>query len=356
MIAPSEQTAAYNEFVLPQRGRYELSIASFLPSEVRVPPDVGLYEGDGTVTGFRRSLERALVAEPAIVHAHSVHVAVLYLLARSSSRRAASVFTLHSSFRNENLKMYHRALLVPVLAAFDRSVCVGRSSLASLPWVYRRIAGNRLLAIPNGVDLERADRAWSPELERSRTTITSVSRLIPIKDPLTIVRAVARLARRDVELIFVGEGPLREAIEDFVREEDLADRVSLLGPIPREEVYRRLWSTGVFVSASRGEGLPVAALEALACECPSVLTDIPPHREIAAGADGVTLIPPGEPSRLALALERILDLPPDESAELGRAGRVHVQERFGIAAMQAAYSGVYSHLLGVAGPLAQVEE
>jgi glycosyltransferase involved in cell wall biosynthesis len=352
MMAPREQTSAYNELSLPQRDRYEVSICSFLPAELAVPADIRLYEGDGTVAGFRRALKRALAAEPDIVHAHSVHTAGLYLVAGSSGRGTgpASVFTVHSSFGNENLKLYHRAALLPILASYDRTVCVSRASMASLPALYRLAVGDRLRVVPNGVDLDRVDGARPDGAGRSRNSIASVGRLIAIKDPLTVVRAVAKLGREDVDLVFIGEGPLRRSVTDLASAEGIADRVSLTGLVSRDEVYRRLWSAGVFISASKGEGLPVSALEGLACGCAAVLSDIPPHREIAEGAGWLPLVPLGDVGEMARTLDRILALSSEQRTELERSGRVHVQERFGLAAMLAAYSEVYSQAIQSAGP------
>lgn len=97
------------------------------------------------------------------------------------------------------------------------------------------------------------------------------------KDPLSIINAWSH-AMPGLEpqyLVFVGDGPLYE--ECRKRAEQLRN-VIVLGRV--ENVVDYLRASDFYVSASKGEGMPNAALEAMSCGLPVLLSDIEPHKNI----------------------------------------------------------------------------
>jgi glycosyltransferase involved in cell wall biosynthesis len=141
--------------------------------------------------------------------------------------------------------------------------------------------------------------------------------------------------------VFVGAGELADAIVVRADAQGLGDRVELTGLLPRDEVFRGCADADAFISASHGEGLPVAVLEAMAARCPAVLSDIPPHREIADGSDLVRFVRPGDIGGFAEELRRIRALGVVERRALGERGRAHVAARFSLQTMRSATDAVY---------------
>ena len=140
--------------------------------------------------------------------------------------------------------------------------------------------------------------------------MASISQLIDRKNPLAVLEAFRRADDGVSRLVLMGQGPLHDRLVAESRVRGIVARVQLTGLIARENVYEHLSSADVFVSASRGEGLPVAVLEAMACRCPVVLSDIPPHREVAEGTDFIPLIAPDDVAGFAgeiRAVERAVD-------------------------------------------------
>jgi glycosyltransferase involved in cell wall biosynthesis len=176
-------------------------------------------------------------------------------------------------------------------------------------------------------------------------TVTSVGRLVPIKNPLAVLQAFQQGADQDSRLMFIGDGALRSELQREAEASGMGVQVHLTGLIPRDAVYRELVRTDVFVSASSGEGLPVAPLEAMVCRCPVILSDIPPHREIADGADFVPLVQPGDVAGLAREIERFRQMSPADRAELGRRCREWVEGRFSLASMHRGYEKVYEQVI-----------
>lgn len=351
VIRVTPTNSQYNEHCLPVRKSRRITVVSLFPATVSVPSEIRLLEGDGTVWGCFRALRRALAASPYdVVHVHAAASGVLTLAVYLWCGRSRSdlVFTMHNSW--SNFRPRNRLFLHAIAAFFPVVVVCGEAAAASLPRRLRLIA-RRLEVVPNGVDVERVDAVLAGRARphgaasRGQRAVVSVGRLIPIKDPGVVVAAFLDIAGPQDQLVLVGGGPLAPGLAGVVRHLELPGRVRLDGVVPREQVYRTLDDAAVFVSASRGEGLPVSVLEAMACGCPVVLSDIPPHREIARLAPGTPLVAVGDVSGFGDALRQVLRLPPAERKRRGEELRQCVTEHFSVRAMNVRYGLVYREVL-----------
>lgn len=343
-----ETNTEYNEHCLPMVEQRDVTVCSFSPAAVAVPPSIRVFAGDGTYRGFFHALDTALEdGRYDVIHAHAPRTAFLLLASNLLHRRsmAGSVYTLHNSF--SNLRPLGRALLFPILAAFPAIVVCGRSAAQSLPSLLRRIAGSRLAVVQNGVDTDRVhaatDRA-SRHSSRVGLRVVWVGRLLPRKDPLCSISAVEAVSADACTLTIVGGGDLEGRLRDEIKERGLGARVFVTGLVERDKVYREMLDADVFVATSRGEGLPVAVLEAMAVGLPVVLSDIPPHREIAEGVDFIPLFPVGDTRALTAELRRFMEMVPTERTARGDRCRELVERRFGLNSMHRAYEDVYSNV------------
>jgi glycosyltransferase involved in cell wall biosynthesis len=110
---------------------------------------------------------------------------------------------------------------------------------------------------------------------------------------------------RKWRLTLCGEGPQRHSLERMVDRLGLKDRVTFAGWV---ESVRNIWvENHVLVMPSRGEGLPLAMVEAMTCARPVVATDVGGNSEII--EDGVTGFLADAPtaSSIRKALERLWD-------------------------------------------------
>lgn len=345
LLTMGETNAGYNEHCLPMAQQRDITICTFFTPQVQPAPGLALFAGNNRMLGFLRALRTALRARDYdVVHAHSVHVALLYLIATLlpwGRRAPATVFTVHTSFGNYKLR--NRLLLLPVFARFGKLVCCSHASFASFQGFFRWLAGARLCVVQNGLDLARLDAAAAAQTARPADapfTVLTVGRLIELKQPLVVLRAWQQSGSPG-RLVYVGDGPLREHVLAAS-----AAGVELAGLVPRERVYAYLKAADLFVSASRIEGLPVAVIEAMACGLPVILSDIPPHREIAADTEGVVLVPLGDAAAMGQAITRLRALPAAERARLGQQCRRAVERGFSLAAMHRGYAAVYAQALG----------
>jgi len=147
--------------------------------------------------------------------------------------------------------------------------------------------------------------------------VLGIGHLDANKDPLTLLDGVALAAPRLPGLQLwcaFASAPLRKAVQRRVdRDPRLAGRVHWLGRVPHAQVEAMLRAADVFVSASRGESCGYAALEAIACGVPPVLTDIPAFRTLTGEGRVGCLWPAGDAARLAEALTATAQRPPSQA-------------------------------------------
>ena len=343
------QQSEANQFLYPSR--HDVSVATFFPCRIDFPDRIPLFDGDGSFSGFRRALRAAEERGPYdIVHAHGPIDAMLYwFFCHVRGRRLGkAVYGAHHSFTNSNLKRRNRVLSYGTFAFFERVVCVSEASLASFPPRFHRLARGRLSVVRNGVDLTRLDEtvsAMEPTADRTGFQVASVGRLIDIKNPLSILRAFREIGDPDARLAFIGNGELEPELRSAAAQDS---RVTLMGEVSRDDVFRFLYTRAdVYVSASRGEGLPMAPLEAMASGCPVILSDIAPHREIAEGCEFIPLFAPDDTATLTREIERFRAMTLDERRAVGARCRQVVEEKFSLQGMHDGYDRVYYDLLGV---------
>ncbi|MBP1035273.1 glycosyltransferase family 4 protein [Serratia fonticola] len=129
-------------------------------------------------------------------------------------------------------------------------------------------------AIRNGVVINpRNGEQYSNLTENRAIRLIYVGVIDKRKNVMKLLEAFKRVKRSDIELLVVGDGPLK----NFLHHED-DSRVKYLGQ--RNDVNDLLLTSDFFVSASSFEGMPMAALEAIASGLPCILSDISPHREL----------------------------------------------------------------------------
>lgn len=177
---------------------------------------------------------------------------------------------------------------------------------------------DKVLSIPNPRRSREASLQIAPEHEAwfEKSVILGVGRLAAQKDFATLLRAFAELAPgRGLNLVILGKGPERKALEAQARALGIADRVFFSGFVPNPEAYLR--RARVLVLSSRNEGFPGALIEALEAGAAIVSTDCPfGPREVLDGGRWGRLVPVGDAQALAMAVSKEL-----EQADVGHAAR-----------------------------------
>jgi len=247
------------------------------------------------------------------------------------------VFTLHGSIASS----METNPLVRYLARLIEESSVDRADAATFDGesIFEGFVGStglsreRAYYIPNAVDtdifssLRRTD-LWRG-MDPSRVNIVYVGRLVHGKGLMTLAEAFSQASEEmgTLSLILVGGGPYLERIRAYLSNRVLEDRVCFLGSVCHNylpEVYAR---SSMVVLPSLSEGLSRVLLEAMACEKPVIVTDIPANLSLVQDEINGLVVGVGDVAGLSRA---ILRLAADKGLQrrLGREARETVLQRY----------------------------
>ncbi len=217
-----------------------------------------------------------------------------------------------------------------------------------------------ITVIPNGVDVRRFQPIDSADarghlrkklgMDPQHKVVLSVGAIEPRKGVDILVEAFARVCRSDADAQLILAGPrydlnsdalatFHRRLEGIIADGDIRDRVRFLGTVENIHDYYRV--ADVFVLASRREGMPNAALEAMASGVPVIMTPFVGLSEEFGSQGREYLLTGWDPERLASDIEELLA---DEQHrhELGKKARRWAVETLDVNLSLDRYAALYS--------------
>jgi teichuronic acid biosynthesis glycosyltransferase TuaC len=185
--------------------------------------------------------------------------------------------------------------------------------------------------LPTAHIRQQIRQAWG--IPERQVLVLSIGRIYRSKGVFELIDAIALAVAKNpnISCVLVGAMPALDETDKVYKtlEEmpELRRHITLIPACPPEKVWEYLCAADLFAFTSHEEGMPNSLLEALAMGVSSVAFAIPPVVEIAAGGEGVLLVPPQDVAGLAEALVH-LAAAPDERARRGAFGKNQVLERF----------------------------
>ena len=301
-----------------------------------------------------RRLARAAAARRIeVVHAHQYTPFFYAAVAKPLIRPTPSlILTEHGRHYPDAVSPKRRAVNRVVLDRLADAVNACCQFSATALTRVDGFRGNRIAVIENGIDLDRyAPAADKPALKRQlgldpdRRVLVHVARHHPVKDQTTLIRGFAQAAPDlpDVDLVMVGDGPLRDELTALARTRGVGPRVHFAGV--QANVADWLRAADVFALTSVSEAASLTLLEAMAAGLPVVVSAVGGNPEIVRdGVDG-RHFPRGDVTALADRL-RTLFRDPALCARLGAAGRARVEARYQLGRTIDAYARLYGRLAG----------
>jgi glycosyltransferase involved in cell wall biosynthesis len=183
----------------------------------------------------------------------------------------------------------------------------------------------RVLVLPNAVDTTRFSERASRRTPGEPFSAVYVGRLVPEKDPVTLLEGWARAfaGRTDVRLRIVGTGPMEDELRALAARLAIDGQVEFLGHHDRVEEV--LAQAHVGVLPSRIEGLSNTLLEFMASGLPALASLVSGSEDFVKPGENGWLFPVGDVAALAACLRAAESLPATDLAALGRRARTDVE-------------------------------
>jgi colanic acid/amylovoran biosynthesis glycosyltransferase len=210
-----------------------------------------------------------------------------------------------------------RCQFVSAVSSFGRSELYNASEPRYWPKVH---------LVRCGLDTAFLEAPVTPVPDAPR--LVCVGRLSAQKGQVILLEAAARLAAEGLafEIVFVGDGEMRAALEKIIADRALQKQVRITGWADGAAVRREIGAARAFVLPSFSEGLPVAIMEAFALGRPVVSTYVAGIPELVEPGRSGWLVPAGSVDHLTQALREVLATSPAELTRMAEQGRRRVGE------------------------------
>ena len=190
------------------------------------------------------------------------------------------------------------------------------------------IDDSKIRVLPMGADLINT---FVPDSKITRIPhrLIFVGRLIEKKGVATLMEAVQIVASTypDIELLMIGDGPMRHSLSAAVQAEQLDRNVIIKGSVNNHRLPEFYSAAAIAVMPSLTEGLGLVLIEAMGCGCAVVASALEPVAEVITDGENGLLFKPGDAQGLAEKLLLLLSDPVQRN-ELARRGRESVLPRF----------------------------
>jgi len=325
---------------------YIVCLTNKFPSEVPSTSSLGL-KNPYSITGvlkLSRALSGIIGNDPGnnwIVHTHLASCQYYTPIALKLSGLKIPVLTTEHSTYNRRRKMFAGKLMdYCVFKQYDRVVCISEAVKRTFgDW--QPALKDRLITIENGIDLEKFNIV-SKTKNPDKPCIVSSGRLAVVKNYASAIEACALLKDMNFEYHILGDGSLKPVLQQLINELGLTNKVRLIGFVPNvDEYFKR---THILLMPSKWEGFGLAALEAMACGIPVVVSNVPGLGDLV-GGDGECglLVNPMSPQDIADKLGELIN---DYQLRLsmGQRGRIR-SEQYSIDKTAQGYIELYERIL-----------
>ncbi len=307
---------------IPTSFFYKLRIISYIPN---------LFRRHRLIRQTKKIIEKI---KPDILDAHYL---TYYGVFASQLDFHPLVITVWGSDILIDIREYgkeHAILMKRALEKADLITCDGENIKESM--VNLDVNPKKIKLIFHGVDTRKFNSKQNDAEciknlfgEGNLPVIISARSLVPKNDMETLIKAVPLILKKspDAKFIIAGEGPEEIYLKKLAESIGNLNSIKFVGWISHEDLPKYLASSDVYVSTSLWDGgISVATLDAMACELPSVVTDVADNKEWVKDGRNGFIVPTKSPGLLA---EKVIYLIKNEDIrkKFGKFSRKIVEEK-----------------------------
>jgi glycosyltransferase involved in cell wall biosynthesis len=306
---------------------FKIPALKLLPSSPRINMNVNLIPGNFSglmkqydIIHFHEAelsfpLFSLLIKKPKILHLHGIHVDFIkrYHLYRIIFKRVSDYYiAITKEMKNDLVKL--------------------------------GISKTKIFHLPNAIDTE----LFYPDNDKKEDNLLLyIGRITPVKGLHILLDALPYL-QRPVRLVIIGpinDHKYYENVTRLIERENKRgkNQVEYAGILPLKEVKEFYRKATMFILPSYWEAFPMTLLEALACETPVIATPVGGVPEIIKNHETGILVPPGDPIRLAEAINFLLENE-DVRLKMAREGLKLVEEKYSLESACKKLCSIYKQL------------
>jgi glycosyltransferase involved in cell wall biosynthesis len=291
-----------------------------------------------------------------IVHTHTSKAGFLGRIAARYCKIPAVVHSPHGTV----LEGYFSSVVTKIYAYLERLtaplaqyiICLTTREIDQ--YIAAKIGQRKqYTVIYNGINIAmfskmtqtRQDVRNSLHLTSDSIVCITVGRLVPVKGQIDLINAFPKVVAEhsNTHLLIVGEGELREELENHVHKLGLSQNIHFLGW--RSDIPNLLGASDVFVLPSLNEGLGLVLIEAMAQRLPAIATLVGGVPEVVEDGKTGLLVPAQSPDALAQAMNQLISSP-TQRAKMGEAGYQRAITVFSIESTVEKTENIYRTLMG----------
>ncbi|KIS27976.1 glycosyl transferase family 1 [Arthrobacter sp. SPG23] len=274
--------------------------------------------------------------KPDVVHIQSHYMIGEHVLYEAERRGVRIIATNH--FMPENLNPFLPFPqwfkdIVGRISWKDMGKVMGRADVVTTPTplaakaMHQHAFLRKVLPLSNGIDSAAYELREGEVIERHPyPTVLFAGRLAEEKHVNVLIDAVAKTpAELNVHLEIVGGGEVRAALEAQVARLGLESRVKFLGLASDSELREAYIKADLFCMPGTAELQSLVTLEAMSASTPVLLADAMALPHLVRDGENGYLFTPNDSDDLAAKITRILQLPAEDLAAMGRASRCMVE-------------------------------
>lgn len=250
-----------------------------------------------------------------IVHCHTPIAAACTRLACKGLRKSGVkvIYTAHGFHFYTGAPLKNWLLYYPVewLCAHWTDVLITINK-EDYERAKKHMHARRVVYVPGvGIDTKRfmdatVDRATMRReigVPEDAVLLMSVGELIARKNHEVAMKALAKIADKNIHYAIVGIGPLRDELQTLAESLGVGEQVHFLGY--RRDIPELYKAADICVFPSHQEGLPVAVMEAMACGLPIIASDIRGSHELLSSSGNVLITKCDDAGAFAEAIKRL---------------------------------------------------
>ena len=246
-----------------------------------------------------------------IVRTHQYHANLYGRLAAWLAKVPCIVASVHNVYTRD--RKLHRRIINKFLSGFTDKVVAVSETVKRDILKYDGLTDDKVTVIYNGIDAQsffdtnRNSMRANIGIPSEAPVIGTVGRLTVQKGQKYVLDAVAMLRQKfpQIVLLIVGDGPMRDELQNRIKALGIDKNAILLGI--RRDIPQLLSAMDIFVLPSLWEGLGTALIEAMAAGKAVIATDIAPFREIINSEKVGILVPVEDSKAIASSIDLLLN-------------------------------------------------